>query len=382
MSQPTYDVIVLGGGLAGAATAEALARRETTVLLLDRFAPGHTHGSSHGDGRIFRYAYRDPVYVEMARRAYPAWQALSERAAEPLLQKTGGWDCGPAGSADLQELMQNFEQYGLAYERLSPQESNERFPWFRLPQDGAALYQADAGVVFADRALAALWRLAAQNGAETVTGQRVVAINPYGDEVRLRGESGQVWKGRRLVVAAGSWSKRLLATLGLDLPLRVTQERVAYFAPGDDVDHGLWAMPVLMDYHDEHIFYALPIVDVPGVKVGWHGTGPEVDPDDRPQPQGDVLEGIQTFVRDRFPHLDPAPIKDVTCLYTNTPDSAFVIDRHPSLASIVVGAGFSGHGFKFGPVIGEMLAALALDEDVPLSLAPFSLARFEELAAT
>lgn len=386
MNTPFYEHIILGGGIMGAATAEHLARRGKQVLLLEQFQPGHSRGSSHGDGRIIRFAYPEPIYLEMAQLAYPAWAELEQRSGQPLIQITGGWDCGPAGCFQLNELEANFQHYHIPYERLTAAQSNHRFPQFHLDEGSEAIYQPDGGVVFATPAVRAIWQLAQAAGATTITGERIEGIELDGETVRVRAASGRQWQAARLVITAGGWANKLLADLDLCLPLQVSQEQVAYFAPRDELDHRVGVMPVFIDYHPEWDtfnpdlqsptpFYGLPQIVIPGVKIGWHHTGPEIDPDD-PRPQNQVsLRGTQTFVRKRFPHLDPTPIEVVTCLYTNSPDYHFILDRHPDLPQVIIGSGFSGHGFKFGPVIGRLLASLALDEPPALPLDQFALNR-------
>lgn len=375
---PSYDVIVVGGGLVGAATTDALARRGQRVLLVEQFAPGHTNGSSHGDGRIIRFAYPEAIYVQMSMLAYPAWDDLAARAGELFVQITGGWDCGPADSPELADVENNFRTFSIPYERLSAAESNRRFPQFHLDEGSEAIYQAGAGVVFATKAVLALWQQACAAGAETLTGQRIERVEVKDGLVSLYSASGGRWVAPRLVVAAGGWSRQLLAGLGLDLPLQVTQEQVAYFLPIDEVDHRAGQMPIFIDYHHERPFYGLPQIDIPGVKVGWHHAGPEINPDHRLPWSDENLAGVRQFVAKRFPHLSTTPGEQVTCLYTNTPDYHFILDRHPDYPNVVIGTGFSGHGFKFGPVLGQILAALALDEPPPLPLDTFAISRFAQ----
>lgn len=371
-----YDVIVIGGGVVGAATAENVARRGRRTLLLDQFAPGHKRGSSHGDGRIIRYAYDKPFYIDLSQLAYPAWEALGERAGEQLITLTGGWDGGPAGHPYLDALEANFRRRDIPYERLSAAESNERFPHFYLPPGSEAIYQPQGGVAFADRIVHALWRLAAAAGAETVTGTRVADLQPADGGVTVTGEDGRTWHGRRLVLAAGGWAPGWLARLGHSLSLRVTQEQVAHFPARETaVDHRLGHMPIFVDWHVEPNYYGLPQIDIPGVKVGWHLSGRPVDPD-HPHPLDHAhLAQMQAYVRRRLPGLDPEPAAFYSCLYTSTPDEDFILDRLPNHPQIIVGSGFSGHGFKFGPTLGHILADLALDETPPLDLTPFALAR-------
>lgn len=374
-----YDTLILGGGIMGAATASALARQGQRVALIEQFEPGHSRGSSHGDGRIIRFAYPEPIYIEMALLAYPAWDAASARAGRPLTKKTGGWDSGPAGGTHLAELEQNFIAYGIPYERLSARESNARFPQFHLDEGSEAIYQADGGAVFATPAVMAFWADAQAADAECHTGMRITAIEPLADGVRLQSADGRRMEGDRLVVAAGGWAGPLLKSVDLDVPLVATREQVVYYLPADDaVDHRAGPMPVFIDYHFEDPFYGLPQIEIPGVKIGWHHTGPAVDADEPGAFDEAAIEGITAFVARRFPHLRPAPTTRLSCLYTNTPDYHFVLDRHPAYPHIVIGAGFSGHGFKFAPVIGDILAALATDQPPPVPLDTFALSRFGE----
>ena len=374
-----YDVIVLGGGIAGAATADALTQQGIHTLLIDQFEPGHEYGSSHGDGRIIRLAYPEPIYLEMAQLAYKAWAELSERAGETLLQISGGIDCGAIGSQMLAELEENYSRFNIPFERLSAVETAQHFPQIHLDEGSEAIFQADGGVVFATAAVKALWRLVEENGGETVTDERIEQIVIQREHLQLRSESGKTWTTQRLVIAAGGWSRQLLSNLNLDLPLSVTQEQVAYFPVKGNIDHRVGVMPVLIDHHGSDNFYVLPQVDIPGVKVGWHHTGPEITPEHRPPVDTENVAGMEGFVRWRFPRLEPTAFEVVRCLYTSTPDHHFILDKHPQLPNVVIGTGFSGHGFKFGPVLGQILATLATDEPAPVALDQFSINRLENM---
>ncbi len=375
-----YDAIVLGGGIVGAATAYALVNKGQQVLLIEQFEPGHKQGSSHGDGRVVRFNYGESIYVEMALLGYPAWERLSQAAGQPLLQKTGLLEYGPANCQPIQETEAQLQQHQLAYEKLTAAEAGERFPQFRFAENTTILYQPEGAVAFATPAVLALWRLFRERGGHAVTGRRVAGIQVEADSVTLHDTQGEGYSAAKLVIAAGSWAKQLLQPLGLDLPLVVTQEVLAYFPPIDErVNHRVGTMPIMIDFHDDRSFYCLPIVDIGGVKMGWHHTGPVIQPDDERVIPAPILDGMKGWITRVFPHLDPLPVDIHTCLYTNTPDYHFVLDRHPQHDHVVIGAACSGHAFKFGPILGELLAGLVLGETLPLSLETFALSRFQDV---
>jgi len=379
------DSLVLGGGVMGAAAALALAKKGERVTLIDRYQPNHAHGSSHGDGRIFRFTYPEAVYLELARQARLGWDELTESAGQPLVVTTGNWDTGVAGQVQLQELEANLRQHDMPYEMLSAEESNRRFPQLSIPRGSVALYQKDGGVVLADPAVRALWKAAAAHGARTLSDERVIAIEIGDGGVRLATESGQRLSARRLVITAGSWTNSLLALVDLELPLEVTRELVVYLSPRQpstgspetEIDHRVGAMPTFIDYHGcppgprQHPTYGLPQIEVPAVKVGLHHRGQKVgDGDESSTPSEALEQATVEAARRLLPHVRREPHSTLTCLYTNTPD------YHPGENGISIGAGFSGHGFKFAPVIGEILAALALGEPTAQELDLFAIDRF------
>ncbi len=379
-------IIVVGGGAMGMATALALARRGCQVRVIERLAPGHDQGSSHGDGRLIRHSYAEPGYAELIRRAYAAWRALEQGSGAKLLETTGGLDLGPADGEVLAQIGSALEEQGLAFERLDPDAVHQRFPQLAMPAGSAAIYQAEGAVIRADLALAAFWRQAAAAGASFVTGTGVARIDLKADGVVVRTESGKRYTAHGLVLAAGAWNKPLAAQIGLDLPLTVTREQLAFFPPrtpaaaaGPETvpSHELDAMPTVMDYHGEPNFYAMPMVAVRGVKCGWHRTGPPVDPDAPRAFEPGLRDSVREWVAERLPHVDTDPVHETTCLYTNTPDYDFILDHHPDWSQVVIAAGFSGHGFKFCPVVGELTADLAMGAEPSSDLGRFRLDRFD-----
>lgn len=373
-----YDDLVIGGGVVGSSAGLHLARRGRRVALLEQFEPGHNRGSSHGDGRIIRYAYAEPVYVDMARQAYALWDDLGRQAGVELLTRTGGWDCGPADHPHLAALEANYRAFGLPYERLTAAQSQARFPHFALPPASQAVYQPDGGIVRASLAVKTLWALAERAGAHLFPHTRVAAVEPGPAHVTVRATDGRVWQAGQVILAAGAWLNDLLAPTGLRLPLTVTQEQAAYFEArwNAPVSHRVGQMPVFIDHHGPRhnvSFYGLPQIDFPGVKVGLHHAGAVIHPDQRAPLNEEALETLRAYVAERLPHLHTQPQWPVTCLYTSTPDEHFRLGRHPRAPGLLVASACSGHGFKFGPVTGAALAHLALDETPPIDMGLFGL---------
>ena len=327
----------------GAATARAAARRGASVLLVEQFGVGHERGSSHGTSRIFRFSYHDALYVRMAMQTLPLWRELERESGRALLTVTGGLDRGEHITAHAAAL----QACGAQYELVHGDEAGKRLSGLRLPGDEQVLYQPDTGYLAADSAWNAMIDSAVASGAELREESRVQAIEPDGNEVGVRLVGGRV-TARRVVVTAGAWAGKLLQPLGIDLPLRPTRETMAFFRLDDE-------LPPLVEWGRPSI-YSLPAPEV-GLKVGEHQAGPTIDPDVDGGPDEASLRRLTAWVRERFPAADPVPVDVQTCLYTNTPDDSFILER---FGSMVVGSPCSGHGFKFAPLIGERLAELAL----------------------
>src|SRR5438105_6541402 len=340
------DVVVVGAGAMGSSAAWWLAREGRSVVLLERFEPGHIRGSSHGRSRIFRLAYPDPFYVELAQRALPMWRELEDDAGTSLLTTTGGIDHGPAVS--VAPVARALEERGARHELIGPEAATERWPGMRF--EGPVLVQPDAGRVDADATVSALQRRAAAHGATVRFEDPVSTIEPSGDGVVVRSEGGE-YRAPVAVVACGAWAPSVLGSLVALPPLDVTREQVFYF---DAVAGADWPSFI---HHRQPYRYGL---DTPGsgVKVAEHHTGLSTHPDRRSfdvDPEG--RDRVVGYVEEWFPGLDPEPVGAETCLYTTTPTEDFVIDR---AGPLVVAAGFSGHGFKFTPLVGRLVADLAL----------------------
>lgn len=369
------DVIVLGAGVMGSAAAYQLAKAGQQVVVLEQFEVDHQNGSSVDASRIFRYAYDRPDYVALARAAYPMWQALEEESGQRLMQYTGALDFGRAVSPTLQAFKNTLTVTCIAHEWLDPAEVSRRFPQFRLDEDMMGLYHAEAGYLAAGRCVLTLAQMAQKHGAVFQTNTRVQRIEAQADSVTVYTEK-ETYTAARLIVTAGSWAGPLLRQLDLNLPLRPTRQQVFYFETQDIRQFEPDCFPVFIN-HDTPWYYGLPSVDGSGLKTAVHNAQDEVDPDTMKRTiDPEHLEQVRAFVRRHLP-LGDSPVRSSrTCLYTMTPDEQFIIDHHPAYPHVVIGAGFSGHGFKFGILVGQILADLALTGRTPHNISLFRVGRF------
>jgi sarcosine oxidase len=365
LNASTYDAIVIGAGVMGSATAYHLAKDGRRVLLLEQFTLGHTRGSSHGRARIFRLTYTRPEYVELARAALPLWRALEVEAGEavyesPLRVPTGGFEFGAPDAPGLEALHTTLTAMRVPFETLDRQTIAERYPQFDLPAGTIGLYQADTALLDADRCVAALVAVARRHGAEIREGAAVTRIAADGAGVEVATQR-EVFRAERLVVAAGSWAGALLRQVGLDLPLTVTKEQFAYFAVRDRAAFEVGRFPIFIHHGDvPDGGYGFPTHGQPGVRVAWHHGGPPIAPEDESDlVDEEALAGLRAYVTRLLPGLTGEVLHAQTCRYTTTPDTDFILDRHPAHPQIVIASPCSGHGFKFAILIGRIAADLA-----------------------
>lgn len=373
----SFDAAVIGLGVMGSAVLEALARRSRRVIGIDRFAPGHDRGSSHGTTRIIRLGYFEhPSYVPLLRAAYPLWRELEARSGQSLLTITGILEIGPPESDLVAGTLRSSRLHRLPHEILDAPRVMKRFPAFRLPDDFVAVFQPDGGFVRAEPTVSALQTLALRSGAELRTQERVLAVEPHRDGVRVTTQRGEVIAGCA-VVAMGPWLKSLLPQL--PVPIRVTRQVLGWFEPGAHVRAQFAAerFPVFLLRNRDGLFYGFP-ADTDGVKVAKHHHVDEaVDPDDYDCIVSAADEAlIRNVLKTHVPDADGRLRAARTCLYTMTPDGDFILDRLPGCQQIIVAAPCSGHGFKFAPVIGEILADLAATGRTDHDISRFSLKRF------
>ncbi|RYJ13898.1 N-methyl-L-tryptophan oxidase [Halogeometricum borinquense] len=372
-----YDVIVVGVGGMGSATAYHLANRGADVLGLERYDVPHDMGSSHGVTRIIRKAqYEHPSYVPLVRRAYDLWRELAEKTGRDLLTITGGIDAGPPDSQVFDGSRRSCEAHDIDHELLSAAEVNDRFPGYDLPEDHRAVYQPDGGFLVPEQCIIAHTEAAQAAGAEIRAREPMRDFTPLADGgVRVTTPKG-TYEADRLVVTAGAWTPKLVPELeGLAVPER---QVLAWLQPSDPAAFDAENFPVFVHADEDGHYYGFPRHDVPGFKFGKFNHFEEtVDPDEMDrQPRPADERALRAYAERCFPKGAGPTVKLATCLFTNTPDEHFILDTHPEHPQITIGAGFSGHGFKFASVVGEILADFALDGETNHDTDLFRIDRF------
>ena len=329
-------VTVVGAGVMGLATARALALEEHDVVVHEQFRIGHKRGSSHGRSRIVRLAYPEVEWVRLAEEAMRGWRELESEVDEPLLELYGLLELVEDAAQSSRDAL---ETCGVEHELLSAEEARARWP-IGVPDGWSVLVQPEAGIIRADLAQRALLRSALDYGAELREETRVGSLDDLDADV--------------VVVTAGAWARELLGRAGIELPVQPTRETLAYLRrDGEPLPSIVWLDPATRD----HAMYSLRDPSY-GLKVGVHHAGNETDPGEAGEPDPELLERISEWVAMTYLDADPEPVGAETCLYTNTADESFILERH---GRYVVGSACSGHGFKFAPAVGRRLAALATE---------------------
>jgi sarcosine oxidase len=372
----TVDVAVIGLGATGSAALCQLARRGLRVVGIEQFRPGHDRGSSHGETRIIRLGYFEhPSYVPLVRAAIALWRVLERESGEALLDVTGILEMGMPGGTLVAGTLRSARAHGLPHEVLDADAIMRRWPAFRLPQHFVGVFQPDGGILAAEPAVEAQLALAVAAGAVVRSGEAVRAIEPVSGTVRIVTDRGTV-SAAQAIVAAGPWLKQLLP--GLPAPIRVTRQVVGWFAPADAAVFSRERCPAYLIETTSGIFYGFPAGRNPGVKFAKHHHQDEaVDPAGRARPVDDADAALlRGALAAHVPAADGALLEAQTCLYTMTTDGDFILDRVPGAPAVIVASPCSGHGFKFAPVIGEILADLATAGATRHDISRFRLARF------
>ena len=361
-AESTYDVIIAGLGAMGSATAFHLARRGVRVLGLDRYAPPHTLGSSHGESRIIREAYFEhPVYVPLVQRAFELWRELEQMSGTALILQTGGLMIGRPDSDLVAGARRSAEMHGLAHELLSTSDVRARFPALNPEREMVAVWEPRAGMLFPEACISATLGLAREHGAALQFDEPVQNWVADGDGIRVSTTRAE-YRAQQLIVTAGAWVGALLPTLRL--PFQIERQVLHWFGVARDAEFfTAKRCPIhLWQFDGRRFFYGFPDLGS-GVKAAFHHDGDvttieEVRRDVAPEEMEEIRNAVRRFV----PGADGPLRASVVCVYTNTPDEHFWIDRHPHCDQVLIASPCSGHGFKFAPVIGEILADMVQDK--------------------
>ena len=360
MRTKSYDAIVVGVGGMGSAALYHLAERGLKVLGLEQFDIAHDRGSSHGQTRIIRKSYFEHSdYVPLVDRAYDMWAQLERASGRELVCRTGLLLVGPPEGSVISGVRRAAVEHNLEIENIEAASVSERFPGFVVDDGSAALFEPDAGYLRVEECVRAHTQLAVAGGAELLTQQTVREWAADGNGVCVTTDSGQ-YAAAKLVICGGAWSGQILSELAL--PLKVRRKPIMWFAARDchRQENGF---PMFGFELGDEFFYGFPAIDERGLKMANHAGGEVVeDPNqlDRELREADLAEMVP-FITRHLPGVKPIPQHHSVCMYTMTPDEHFIIDRHPQSEQVSFAAGFSGHGFKFAPVVGSMLADLVID---------------------
>ena len=368
----TCECVVVGLGAMGSAALYHLSRQGAAVIGLEQFDMGHGYGSSHGQSRVFRTTYADPLYVRMARESLGLWRELEQVTGQHVLDMNGLLVWATRENARFSETLKTLAQSDLPHEVWDGPQAMRRFPTFQFPEDYVAFHASQNGVLHTEVALQQLRTAAARQGAEIHARCPVQAITPHGDRVRVvTGDA--VIEAAHVIVAAGPWLGKLLT--GLNLPLQVTREQKVYFHVHEPQRFHPSEFPVFCEYDTAN--YGFPSLDGDTMKVAADHQGQSVDPAELDRvPDEDYAPRMQAWLDRWQPGVVRQSAGATVCLYTNTPDHDFIIDRHPCHQQLVVGGGFSGHGMKFAILVGRWLAELALTDQDPRGTTRFGIERF------
>lgn len=352
---------VIGAGAAGSAAAYHLARSGARVCVFEQYPLLHDRGSSHGSTRLFRVAYfEDPHYVPLLRRCIEMWRDLELTSGERLFFQIGALQVGHGDGVLIPGVLRTAKEYDLPIEKLTEHRAKERFPWFNLDKNTSAIVDCEAGFILAESAVRTHLEAARSLGAQICAEERVVNWCDSGKTLSLETDKDK-YQFDRIIFTPGAWANRYLAELGINIqPVRKT---VHWIAQGDERFRvGAGFIPFVIETKDSEILYGFPATDDAGVKIALHTGGENSDTpdnvnriasirDDEP-----VINALNTYA----PGLPSIIQRRKTCLYEMSPDGHFIIDKHPDDNRVVFALGLSGHGFKFTPLIGAVMADLAL----------------------
>ncbi|MGP4105981.1 N-methyl-L-tryptophan oxidase [Virgibacillus sp. L01] len=373
-----YEVIIVGAGSMGMSAGYYLAKQGKRVLLIDSHNPPHAEGSHHGETRIIRHAYGEGAnYTEMALRAQKLWSQLQETSDEDIFVNTGVVNIAQPNSNFIQNVKKSAKDYSLNVEQLTAEDINNRWEGFNVPEGYIGCYELDSGVLMSENCIRAFREGALKHGAEFKPNSPVTSISIFDNHVQVETQQ-ESFTAESLIVTPGAGTRNLLPLIGLDLPLQELRNTFSWFETDESI-YDSTAFPAFSFELPTETYYGFPSIKEAGVKIGRHDGG-------RPRDMSKPLETFGTYEQDKqdvtrfaercIPEVGQHKLGKA-CTYTNTPDSDFIIDKHPNHDHVAVACGFSGHGFKFSSVVGEILSQLVTeDHKSQLDISPFSIQRF------
>lgn len=372
-----YDVAIIGAGTMGMAAGAFLAQQNVKTVLIDAFDPPHIHGSHHGDTRLIRHAYGEGrQYVTLVKRAQQLWEELEQQTGFNIFEKTGVVGLGPQDSSFLQETIAAAHKYNLPLEMLSGKEINERWPGFSVPDHFIGCFESESGILYSENAIRAYKKIAIAHGAQLIAHTPVQHIDLHDEQgVKITTEH-TTFHAKKVIVTVGAWAAKLLPDL--ELPIQPIRKAVAWFEAPSKLYDAVNFPAFFVEDRDKK-FYGFPSLNGTGLKIGRSDGGQPIDPNLQTQnfgvyesDEGDLRQGLELYLN----HANGKLKQGKTCLYTLSSDNDFIVDFHPKDHRVIFACGFSGHGFKFGSVMGEVLSQLALAGESELDISIFALNRF------
>lgn len=356
-----YDVIVVGAGSMGMSAGYYLAKSGWNTLMIDAFDPPHENGSHSGDTRLIRHACGEGLsYVPIALRAHELWNELQKQTNERIFLNTGVITFGPSDSLFVQTAINGARQYNINTKTLSAKQINETWPGITIPDGQIGCYEPEAGVLFSQNCIRAFKRLALNHGAELKINSPVMHIDILNDSVEVQTPSETV-TANKLIITGGAWNKKILDDLDLKLQLQPSRQTIAWF-DSNDILYKSDGFPGFFADVPSGVYYGFPSIDGTGLKIGRYDNGDPIDPTYYNKSFGSYVKDekdISGFLNAYMQQANGNINVGKTCMFTNTLDEHFVIDKHPKYEHIVIAAGFSGHGYKFSSAVGEILYELA-----------------------
>ncbi|MBE1445358.1 N-methyl-L-tryptophan oxidase [Paenibacillus sp. OAS669] len=372
----SYDVIVVGAGSMGMSAGYYLAKQGVKTLLLDAFDPPHTSGSHHGETRLMRHAYAgNPTYTAMALRSDELWSELESVTGETLLVRSGVLNLGPAEASGLKSKWERTKEHGLSVDYLTAEEIRFRWKGIRLPDSYIGLYERQAGFLLSEACVGAFRKQAAAHGAVILPHSPVVRIEAAPSHVAVHTPTAK-FTAERIIVSLGAWFGFLDGFS--QLPIRPVRKAVGWFEADETLfDHA--EFPGFTFGWEGRGYYGFPGLKGSGVKIGRHDAGQPWQPGKAFEPFGTYAEDEQDLrqaLEQFMPRASGRLLRGAVCKYEMTPDEDFIIDTYPEHDRIWLAGGFSGHGFKFSSVVGEILSDLIVKGSTFQDISPFSLSRF------